>query len=144
MLGCPDFTNCYNTTTPSTFSQPFTLHYEDMGMNQGRLYILDHYWNRILAGITTSGASSTILKCLDGNTSSACEITGNVNVVEQQSLLFNATELQVQGDIVFSNSSKYVLLDFFFTLFTFHKLNFHSFVFFFQYFPSILYFQLLV
>ena len=108
MLGCPDFTNCHNTTTPSssTFSQPIALHYEDMGMNQGRLYILDHEWNRILAGTTTSGASSTILNCLDGNNSSACVITGNVNVVEQQSLLFNATELQVQGDIVFSNSSK--------------------------------------
>ena len=121
MLGCPDFTNCYGTTTPSslTFRQPFTLHYEDMGMNQGRLYILDHEWNRILTGITTTGPSIAILNCFDGKiNSSACVITGNVNVVEQQSLLFNATELQIQGDIVFSNSSKYVLLTFFFS--TFH------------------------
>eukprot|EP01088_Endostelium_zonatum_P018966 TRINITY_DN6320_c0_g1_i1.p1 TRINITY_DN6320_c0_g1~~TRINITY_DN6320_c0_g1_i1.p1 ORF type:complete len:514 (-),score=60.96 TRINITY_DN6320_c0_g1_i1:71-1612(-) len=107
VLGFTDF----NTNSPSTrydptsFNTIYSLNFVDRKNGTGTLYVLDKQNNRVIEGITTISAPKEYnLPCASG-TNGSCIVLGDVQLADNQTLVFNSSSLVVQGDVKLSNSS---------------------------------------
>eukprot|EP01088_Endostelium_zonatum_P008223 TRINITY_DN2089_c0_g1_i2.p1 TRINITY_DN2089_c0_g1~~TRINITY_DN2089_c0_g1_i2.p1 ORF type:complete len:534 (+),score=80.82 TRINITY_DN2089_c0_g1_i2:118-1719(+) len=106
MLGFERWSDDFNVTDTTTFSGAQVLRFQDIDDNQGRLFILDTYNNRVVSGITsTKPPSNSPLYCTEDAALGSCSLQGTVTVINNQTLVSNYSVIEISGNLNLNNQS---------------------------------------